>query len=83
MHINHSKEKRLVLKLFYGVDIKHLISSSDFLWITCCILPQLIGLLWRGCVDRNQRMSRLSKMREEAAHRKWVCGGFNRLFFLG
>lgn len=30
-------------------------------------------------MDRNQRMSRLSKMREEA-HRKWVCAGaFNSL----
>lgn len=29
-------------------------------------------------MDRNQRMSRLSKMREEA-HRKWVCWVFNSL----
>lgn len=29
-------------------------------------------------MDRNQRMSRLSKMREEA-HRKWVCRAFNSL----
>lgn len=33
-------------------------------------------------MDRNQRMLRLSKMREEA-HRKWVCGAFNSLSLVG
>lgn len=32
-------------------------------------------------MDRNQRASRLSKMREEA-HRKWVCGAL-KSFSLG
>lgn len=54
------------VKTSYWKQRGSLVSSAD--WFV------LVSRL----VDRNQRMSRLSKMREEA-HRKWVCGAFNGL----